>query len=101
MTAKPTRTATGPNGPSPLPDEAILVRQKEEAATWFASLRDRICAEFEAIEREVDEANGKLTTAQNAALDHDGDAGAGGSTPKAASSCSPISAAPRGSAIRA
>lgn len=38
---------------------------------------------LEAIEREVDEANGKLTTAQNAALDHDGDAKAGGSTPKA------------------
>ena len=46
MTAKPNRTATGPNGPSPLPDEATLARQKEEAATWFATLRDRICAEF-------------------------------------------------------
>jgi coproporphyrinogen III oxidase len=53
MTAKPTRTATGPNGPSPLPDEAILARQKEEAATWFAGLRDRICAEFERIEDEL------------------------------------------------
>lgn len=38
---------------------------------------------LEAIEREVDEANGKLTPAQNAALDHDGDDKAGGSTPKA------------------
>jgi coproporphyrinogen III oxidase len=53
MTAKPTRTATGPNGPSPLPDEAILARQKEEAATWFTGLRDRICAEFERIEDEL------------------------------------------------
>ncbi|GEM_PF-6411952 len=38
---------------------------------------------LEAIEREVDEANGKLTAAQHAALDHDGDNKAGGSTPKA------------------
>lgn len=38
---------------------------------------------LEAIEREVDEANGKLTPAQDAALDHDGDKKAGGSTPKA------------------
>jgi hypothetical protein len=38
---------------------------------------------LEAIEREVDEANGKLTPEQNAALDHDGDDKAGGSTPKA------------------
>ena len=53
MTAKPTRTATGPNGPSPLPDEATVARRKEEAATWFAGLRDRICAEFETIEDEL------------------------------------------------
>ena len=53
MTAKPTRTATGPNGPSPLPDEATVARRKEEAATWFARLRDRICAEFEKIENEL------------------------------------------------
>lgn len=38
---------------------------------------------LEAIERETDEANGKLTPAQDAALDHDGDNKAGGSTPKA------------------
>jgi len=38
---------------------------------------------LEAIEREVDEANGKLSPAQAAALDHDGDKKAGGSTPKA------------------
>ncbi len=38
---------------------------------------------LEAIEREVDEANGKLSPAQDAALDHDSDKKAGGSTPKA------------------
>lgn len=37
---------------------------------------------LEAIEREIDEANGKLTEAQHIALDHDGDNKAGGSTPK-------------------
>ena len=47
---KPARTATGPNGPSPLPDEATVSRWKDEARTWFAALRDRICAAFEAIE---------------------------------------------------
>ena len=35
-------------GPVPSDIEA----KKEEAAIWFRSLRDRICAEFEAIERE-------------------------------------------------
>ncbi|WP_428676147.1 oxygen-dependent coproporphyrinogen oxidase [Reyranella sp.] len=53
MTAKPARTATGPNGPSPLPDEATITRQKEEAATWFAGLRDRICAAFESLEDDL------------------------------------------------
>ena len=28
-------------------------QQTETARTWFESLRDRICAEFEAIEREA------------------------------------------------
>lgn len=54
MTRSP-RTATGPNGPSPLPDEATVARRKEEARTWFETLRDRICAEFEKIEDELQE----------------------------------------------
>ena len=53
MTAKPARTATGPNGPSPLPDEATIARRKEEATTWFAGLRDRICVAFESLEDDL------------------------------------------------
>jgi coproporphyrinogen III oxidase len=33
-----------------LPDDATLATRKQSAADWFAGLRDRICAEFEAIE---------------------------------------------------
>ena len=32
------------------PDPQRVETQKTEAATWFAELRDRICAAFEAIE---------------------------------------------------
>jgi coproporphyrinogen III oxidase len=31
-------------------DDALAARRKERAAAWFATLRDRICAAFEAIE---------------------------------------------------
>ena len=34
---------------SPPPHAAL----KQDAATWFAALRDRICAEFETIEQEA------------------------------------------------
>ena len=47
------RTATGPNGPSPLPDEPTIAKRKDQARLWFESLRDRICAEFETIEGEL------------------------------------------------
>jgi len=53
MTTKPARTATGPDGPSRLPDEATITRRKQEARTWFEGLRDRICAAFERIEDEL------------------------------------------------
>jgi coproporphyrinogen III oxidase len=47
------RHATSPRGPSPLPDDVTIARRKEEARVWFEDLRDRICAEFERIEDEL------------------------------------------------
>jgi coproporphyrinogen III oxidase len=47
------RTATGPSGPSPLPDEPAVAKRKDDARQWFEGLRDRICAEFETIEGEL------------------------------------------------
>jgi coproporphyrinogen III oxidase len=55
------RTATSPNGPSPLPDEPTVAKRKEEACLWFESLRDRICAEFEKIEGELSGTHRKLS----------------------------------------
>jgi coproporphyrinogen III oxidase len=52
MTLSP-RTATGPNGPSPLPDAPTVAQRKDGARQWFERLRDRICAEFEKIEGEL------------------------------------------------
>jgi coproporphyrinogen III oxidase len=51
--SKSPRTATGPNGPSPLPDADTVTRRKDEARFWFEGLRDRICAEFEKIEHDL------------------------------------------------
>ncbi|MBB4018086.1 coproporphyrinogen III oxidase [Chelatococcus caeni] len=34
-------------------DPALIARLKDEAGTWFAALRDAICADFEAIEDEA------------------------------------------------
>lgn len=47
------RHATSSRGPSPLPDDVTIARRKEEARVWFEDLRDRICAEFERIEDEL------------------------------------------------
>jgi coproporphyrinogen III oxidase len=49
----PPRHATGPNGPSPLPDDSTVAGRKAEARAWFESLRDHLCAEFEKIEDEL------------------------------------------------
>jgi coproporphyrinogen III oxidase len=59
MTPAP-RTATGPSGPSPLPDEPTVARRKDEARAGFETLRDRICAEFEKIEGELTGTHGEL-----------------------------------------
>jgi coproporphyrinogen III oxidase len=39
--------------PTPLPDTAIVQSRKDEARTWFESLRDRICTAFERLEDEL------------------------------------------------
>ena len=39
---------------TPLPAAAILADRKAEARRWFESLRDEICAAFEALEREAE-----------------------------------------------
>ncbi len=51
---QPARHATGPQGPSPLPDDLTVTQRKTEARTWFEGLRDRICATFEKIEDELE-----------------------------------------------
>ena len=47
------RTATRPQGPSPLPDAATIAKRKDEASAWFESLRNRICAAFEKLEDDL------------------------------------------------
>jgi coproporphyrinogen III oxidase len=55
----------------------ILDDQQQAAREWFESLRDRICAEFEAIEREVgSDASFQYTPWER--LDPDGSPGGGG-----------------------
>ena len=58
--SKSPRTATRPDGPSPLPDDPTVTLWKDEARTWFARLRGRICAEFETIENELTGAHKEL-----------------------------------------
>jgi coproporphyrinogen III oxidase len=43
---------------SPLPDAATLSRRKEQARAWFETLRDDICAAFEALEDELPPGSG-------------------------------------------
>ncbi|MDP1840939.1 MAG: oxygen-dependent coproporphyrinogen oxidase [Reyranella sp.] len=76
--SQPARHATGPNGPSPLPDEATVLRWKEEARAWFATLRDRICAEFERIEDELTGTHAELPPGRFTRKDWKREAGAGG-----------------------
>jgi coproporphyrinogen III oxidase len=53
MSTPTPRTGTGPNGPSPLPDDTIVARRKDEARLWFEGLRDRICSAFEKLEDDL------------------------------------------------
>jgi coproporphyrinogen III oxidase len=55
----------------------ILDEQQNAARTWFEALRDRICAEFEAIEREGNSAASFVFTAWDRDGDTSGDSGGG------------------------
>jgi len=55
----------------------ILDNEQQQARTWFESLRDRICAEFVAIEREAGSDAEFEYTPWNR-VDHDGSEGGGG-----------------------
>ena len=74
----PSRHATGPSGPSPLPDDATVDRWKTEATAWFTALRDRICASFEKIEDELTGTHSELPAGRFTRKDWKREAGPGG-----------------------
>jgi coproporphyrinogen III oxidase len=68
---------------SALPTPAILDARKTRARAWFESLRDQICAAFEALEDEAPQtlypgAPGRFVRAPWSRTDHSGAAGGGG-----------------------
>ena len=70
---------------SPLPDPATLEQRKARARIWFESLRDEICAAFEAIEDAIpagaplgDRAPGRFVRTPWNRTDHSGAPGGGG-----------------------
>jgi coproporphyrinogen III oxidase len=84
MTAHPYSPFTTP---SPLPAPGVLDDRKAEATAWFRSLRDRICASFEALEDEAEGPFDPETEAGKAGrfvrkpwsrTDHSGQPGGGG-----------------------
>ncbi|KKB13552.1 coproporphyrinogen III oxidase [Devosia geojensis] len=62
--------------PQALPED--IDARKREAAAWFRELRDRICAEFEAIEAEVTGAGSELPAGEFERTPWDRAAGGGG-----------------------
>ena len=68
--------------PSPLPDPAVLAERKDAARAWFESLRDRICAAFEALEdshagMQADRPAGRFARTAWNRPDESGDGGGG------------------------
>jgi coproporphyrinogen III oxidase len=68
---------------TPLPDPATLDARKNRARTWFAQLRDDICAAFETIERDAPaqlygDAPGRFVRTPWNRTDHTGSPGGGG-----------------------
>ena len=59
-------------------DSLDLDDQQQAARDWFESLRDRICAEFEAIEREAGSDAALRLSRRGSATDPDGAPGGGG-----------------------
>jgi coproporphyrinogen III oxidase len=67
----------------PLPEPAVLDARKNQARTWFARLRDDICAAFEAIERDAPaqlygDKPGRFVRTPWNRTDHTGTPGGGG-----------------------
>jgi coproporphyrinogen III oxidase len=76
---------TSPTTPSALPDPATLQTRKERTRAWFESLRDDICAAFEAIEAALpkgaplaDRPAGRFVQTPWQRTDHTGAPGGGG-----------------------
>jgi coproporphyrinogen III oxidase len=70
---------------SPLPGPAILEERKARARAWFETLRDDICASFEALEDDLpasapnaDKPEGRFVRTPWQRKDHTGQAGGGG-----------------------
>jgi coproporphyrinogen III oxidase len=71
--------------PTPLPDPAILEDRKARARSHFETLRDEICASFEALETDLpaqaphaDQPAGRFLRTPWQRTDHDGKEGGGG-----------------------
>jgi coproporphyrinogen III oxidase len=65
-----------------LPHDSLMQARKDEAATWFLALRDRICAAFEKLEDDLTGTNSGMAPGrferQNWSRGHEGAAGSDG-----------------------
>jgi coproporphyrinogen III oxidase len=76
--------STSPQTPTPLPPPDQVADRQARAAAWFSSLRDRICAAFEALEDDLttgphaDLPAGRFVRTPWQRANHDGAPGGGG-----------------------